>query len=95
MIRPLGARAMVQPIQREKYGMLHLAKSKKLSQLARVVAAGSGCAHVQNKDVVLLPRYLGDPTGQPDDTLIIEENDILAIFEDYDEEMDAQSIPSV
>ena len=87
---------MVVPIQPKKFGLIHLpSKTSKPSQLARVVAAGAGCSHVQDKDVVLLPRILGDPTGQPDDTLIIEEKDILAIFEDYDETMDVETVTSV
>ena len=92
--RPLGSRLLVKTIQETNYGILTLPqKVKNPSRLARVVAAGRDCREVRDGDVVMLPRYLGDPGMTGTDEVIIEEKDILMILEGFDEMADAP-VPS-
>lgn len=94
--RPVGSRILVKTMQEKTYGVLALPqKVKNPPRLARVVAVGRDCAEVRDNDVVMLPKYLGDPGMTGTDQFIIEEKDVAMILEGYDETVDDAPVPSV
>jgi len=94
--RPVGSRVLVKTIPEKNYGVLALPeKRQNPPRLARVLAAGRDCREVRDGDVVMLPRYLGDPGMTGADEVIVEEKDIAMILEGFDEATDAAPVPAV
>lgn len=92
MIKPLGDRVVIEPIDKEETtasGIVLPDTAKEKPQEGKVVAVGSGTLHdgeripveVKEGDRVLFSKYAGtDVKYDGKDLLIMRENDILAII---------------
>ncbi len=86
MLKPLGSRVLVEPIveKEKKYGTLVVANmSEEKPTLGTAKAIGPFVANVKAGNVVVYGRYAGTViTIGWDDYLLIDESDILGIWED-------------
>ncbi|WP_172199662.1 MULTISPECIES: co-chaperone GroES [Saccharibacillus] len=92
MIKPLGERVLVEPIQQEEttsFGIVLPDASKEKPQEGKVIAVGSGTLkdgvrtplEVKEGDVVLFSKYAGTEVKyEGKEYLIMKESDIHAIL---------------
>lgn len=85
MIRPLGERVLVKRFEAEKKtasGIIIPTQAKEKPQMAEVVAVGKDVDGVKAGDKVLLKKYGGHEVKlEGEDYLILEAEDLLAVFE--------------